>query len=219
MPRSSIIRHIAQKGSDKKVIAQRAVRKPDLLDDVVGGLGARETRVRLGCASVLTLVSETNPELLESRTEVFIGMLDHESTVLRWNATRILANLARTDTSGWLDLNLDRYLAPVTGKELIAAANAIAGSAAIAIAKPQFGDRIAAELLKVQSARYKTPECRNVALGHVVRAFDRFFDQLARKEEPLDLIRRLRRNPRAATRKKAAEFLRKRGLQRPISAR
>ena len=212
MPESALFRQIARKGADKAAIARKVVRNPALVAEAVDCLDAENTRQRLGCASVLNLVSETNPELLASATDRFIRMLDHRSTVLRWNATRILGNMARTDSTGWIDRILDRYFAPITGHELIAAANAIAGSAAIASARPDLSDRIAAELLNVETARYRTPECRNVALGLVVLSFDRFFDQLRAKEAPLALIRRLRRNRRAATRKKAVEFLRKRGL-------
>lgn len=210
---STVLRQLARKGADKAAVARKVVRSPEMLADVLDGLRSANTRVRLGCASVLSLVSESNPELLERESERIIPMLDSDSSVLRWNATRILGNLACTDATGWVELVLERYLEPITGHELIAAANAIIGSAGIAAAKPHLTDRVAAELLKVESARYGTPECRNVALGHVVLAFDRFFDRLHDPAEPLALIRRLLRNSRRATREKAAEFLQQRGLQ------
>ena len=65
-------------------------------------------------------------------------------------------------------------------------------------------------LLKVEDATYQTPECRNVALGHVITAFDQLFDQITRKRAVLQLVTRQLANRRAATRKKAEKFLRKR---------
>jgi hypothetical protein len=53
------------------------------------------------------------------------------------------AHLARADSEGRIEKLLDRYLAPIAGHELIAAANAIQGAADIALAKPHLADRIA----------------------------------------------------------------------------
>jgi hypothetical protein len=92
------------------------------------------------------------------------------------------------------------------------------GCAKIALAKPRLADKIAKELLKVARARYRTPDCRNVALGRVIEAFDQFFDQVEHKEPVIRLVKRQRRNPRDATRKKARRFVKRRLNPNPAGA-
>ncbi len=75
--------------------------------------------------------------------------------------------------------------------------------------KPELSDKIAQEILKVEKAKYQTAECRNVALGHAIKSFDQFFDQIEDKEPVIKLIKRQLKNTRNATRKKAEKFIKK----------
>ncbi|MHC4565577.1 MAG: hypothetical protein ACYTE3_07425 [Planctomycetota bacterium] len=50
-------------------------------------------------------------------------------------------------------------------------------------------------------------ECRNVALGHTIKSFDQFFDQIEDKKPVLRLVKKQLKNTRNATRKKAERFL------------
>jgi hypothetical protein len=129
-------------------------------------LRAPAPRVKYGAAKRLRLLSETSPEKLYSRFDMFFGLFQGENTFLRWGATRILGNLAAVDRDGKLEQVFDRFFAPIRGCELIGAANVIAAAGQIALAKPHLADRIAVEILKVDRASYRTPECRNVAIGH-----------------------------------------------------
>jgi hypothetical protein len=166
--------------------------------------------VKYGRSKDLRKLSEEKPERLYPRFDEFLRMFEGENTILRWNATRILGNLAAVDRENRLEAVLDRFLAPITGHEMIGAGNVIAAAAQIALAKPRLADHIAAEILKVETATYKTPECRNVAIGHAILSFERFFDLLKQPKPVLEFVRRQRGNSRPATRKKAERFLKKR---------
>ena len=65
------------------------------------------------------------------------------------------------------------------------------------------------EILKVEQASYRTPECRNVAIGHAIQSFDRLFGQVKQKRPVLAFVTRQLDNPRPATRKKAEKFLKR----------
>ena len=84
----------------------------------------------------------------------------------------------------------DQYFAATSGPVMVTAANVIRGATGIALAKPQFTERIVTELLKVEKAKYQTTECRNVALGHAIRSFDQFFHQIKDKEPVMELIKK-----------------------------
>jgi len=113
------------------------------------------------------------------------------------------------DCEDKLDARFDRFFAPVTGHELIDAANVITAAAQIALAKPGLGDRIAAEILKVERASYRMPECRNVALGHALKSLDRFFPHVTQRGPVIEFVKKQIANPRPATRRKAERFLKR----------
>jgi hypothetical protein len=69
-------------------------------------------------------------------------------------------------------------------------------------------DRIADEFLRVEGYTYDTPECRNIATGHVLSALMKL-DGIWGKGEVLSFVERQTRNPRPATRKKAQSALRR----------
>jgi hypothetical protein len=90
---------------------------------------------------------------------------------------------------------------------MITAANGIQGGARVAQAKPHLADRVAGEILKVATARYQTPECRNVAIGHAILALGAIVRLLRDPIPAAQFVRKQIRNRRAATRKKAVQFL------------
>jgi hypothetical protein len=71
-------------------------------------------------------------------------------------------------------------------------------------------ERIAAEVLKVARARYRTFECRNVAIGHAILALGSILPLLRDSAPAVQFVRKQTRNSRPATRKKAQQFLKSR---------
>ncbi len=189
--------------------AATARKKQSPVDALIEGLSSTKAEVKFGSAKKLWLLSEEKPEELYPKFEFFLGLLDGGNKILRWNAARILACLAPVDRAGKLDAALDKYLSPIPGPEMIAAATAIGYGSRIALAKPHLAERIARAILEVQNARYKTEECRNVAIGHAIESLDRFFGLIADQNAVLAFVSAQRSNTRSAVRKKAEAFLKK----------
>ena len=183
---------------------------PDLVQAAIDGVGSPTGRARLGASKVLRDLSGQSPDLIYPHFDFFAGLLGSPNHILKWNATLTLASLATVDRDGRLDQIMDAYLAPISGPNMIDAANAIRGAAVIALAKPYLAPGIAARILAVERASYATAECRNVAIGHAIRAFDQIFDAAGGQREVLRFVNRQTENPRPATRAKARRFLRKR---------
>jgi hypothetical protein len=173
------------------------------------GLDAPAARVKYGCLKDLRRLSQEAPQLIYPDFDKFAGLLDHPNSIFRWNAAHILANLARVDRSRKLAPLLDRFLKPIRGPQMIAAANVIQAAAVIAAAQPHLADRIAAGILTVRRAKYESGECRNVAIGHAIQSLDRFFESIPRQRAVLNFVRRQLDNPRPATRRKAEKFMKK----------
>jgi hypothetical protein len=167
-----LLKSLSRRGASAEAIAKNILRHPELMESAIKGLSNENPRVKYGCLKVLRLISEQRPQLHYSRIDDFIDLLDSENNFLKWGGMIIVSNLAGVDQEGRIDRILARYLRPISGHILISAANVIGGAGRIALAKPRLADRIAAQVLKVEQAAYQTPECRNVAIGGAIDAFD-----------------------------------------------
>ena len=186
---------------------------PHHVDALLDGLRSDSPPVKYRSARSLRLLSQQSPALLYPHFDLFLKLFEGENTILRWNATRILGNLAVADVEGRMEKVFDRYFAPISGHEMIGAANVIVAAAQIAVAKPNLAGRIAREILKVEQAAYHTPECRNVAIGHAIKSFDRIFRLIEDGKPVLEFVARQLDNPRQATRRKAERFVKRWGSQ------
>lgn len=198
---------LRQAAQNPQRLARKAASNPRLIPEILDGLNSDKPRVKYGCAKVLRLVSEQHPELLYPRFDFFVRLLDHENRIFQWDAAYVLSHLACVDSENKFAAVFSKYFAPIPGPVMITAANVIQGGARIARAKPHWADRIAAQVLKVTKARYHTPECRNVAIGHAILALGEMLPLLRRPAPVVQFVRKQTRNPRPATRKKAGQLL------------
>ncbi len=192
-------------------IVARVREEPELVEALLESLCSKTAKVKFGSAKALWLLSEAAPELLYSRFDVFVSLLDGENRILSWNAARVLACLAPVDGSGKVDAILDKYLGSIRGPDMIAASNAIQYASRIAFAKPELADKIAGAILSVRTAKYKTDECRNVAIGHAIASLDRFLHLVTNRTAVIGFVAGQLANRRPAVRKKAEAFLKKHG--------
>ena len=182
---------------------------PELIPSLVAGVSSTRASVRFGSAKALSLLAAGRPELLYPHFDFFVKQLDCPNSILRWNATRTLACLAPADRRNKLETALDKYLSPIPGPQMIAAATAIRWASTIALAKPHLADRLARAILGVRRAAYETEECRNVAIGHAIQSLGRFFEFIEDKKAVVKFVRAQLDNSRPATRAKARTFLTK----------
>ncbi len=204
---SDALVHIPRAALNPRQLAHTAIGHPRLLPDILEGLKADKARIKYGCAKALRIISAQRPELLYPYFDFFAGLLDHENKIFQWEAAFVLSHLARVDVDAKFAAIFAKYFSPITGRVMITAANVIQGGARIAQAKPRLAERVSAEILRVRTARYQTPECRNVAIGHAIRALAGMLPLLGNPAQVVRFVRRQVRNPRPATRRKAEKFL------------
>jgi len=182
---------------------------PRRVEELLRGLGADKPQIKYACARALRQISAERPELLYPHFEFFVRQLDHENKIMQWEGAFVLSHLVGVDVKNRFEAIFDKYFSPIPGPVMITAAHAIQGGARIALAKPAWADRIAARILGVARARYRTAECRNVAAGHAILALGAFFDHVENAAPVTRFVRKQLRNPRPATRKKAERFLKR----------
>ncbi len=200
------------KSIDKALIANEVGSQPELLPLVIKGLAHNRANIKYGCAKVLLLLSETTPALLYPHIDFFIGMLDSDKTILQWNAILIIANLARVDSQYKIEQIFDRYFAPISGPVMITANNTIIGGGRIAATRPELADRIIDKILQVNTAQYQSDECRYIASGEAILAFERCYEYINDKERVIQFVQEQLDNPRKGTAQKAVAFLKKHKL-------
>jgi len=202
-----MFRQMKKKSMDAGKIADQALQAPDLIRDLIAGLNAETAAVKYGCEKVLRIIGERRPGLLYPQFALFAGLLDCDNSFLKWGAILTIANLTAADTENRFEPIFDKYFSAIPGPVMITAANTIRGSASIALAKPHLAERICDEVLKVAKGKYKTPECRNIAIGQAIDALDRFPDHIRNSDRVRRFVKKQLANTRAPVRKRAEKFL------------
>lgn len=198
------------KKKDSKAIQellQQISKDPTLILSLITKLSDRST-VRFKAAKNLQLISRTNPALLYPHFEVFAKLLDNPSSVLLWNGIIILSYLVKVDESHQFDRIFVGYYRHLWDGKLVTAANILASSGRIARYRPDLADRITAELLKVDDIPLPTPECREVARGHVLASFTEYPEMLKHNLRARDFISRCTASHRPAVKEKTEELIR-----------
>ncbi len=96
----------------------------------------------------------------------------------------------------------------IRASDLVSAANGIGAAARIALARPELLDVLLGPMLEVEQASYRTPECRNVAIGRALEALGQLWERVRARPEVLEFVRRQRKNPRAAAARRAMSLAR-----------
>lgn len=209
MNKETIYKQLEPKNRNLDQIANKVVNDIEIIDYLIDGLSAGNARVKYGSLNILVIISKEHPKFLYPHFELFIQQLDHKDKFIKWGATNIIANLTNVDNENKFDAIFDFYFSEITGPIMITAANITKGAAIIAKAKPYLTERITNELLKIKNAKYQTDECHNIALGHMISSFDKFFKQVKNRTEVIDLVKEQINNPRKPTKNKAERFIKK----------
>jgi hypothetical protein len=213
MAQASILQQLKAKEIDAVTAADRLVAAPGRIPELIDALQTEKGSAKYAYEKTLRFVSERRPELIYPDFDAFAALLDHENSFLKWGAIMTIANLTAVDASGRFEALFDRYYAPVASPVMVTAANLIGSSPKIARAKPHLAQRITQEILKVEEAHYErhgspSPECRHVAIGHALDAFDQFYDLIDDKAAILAFAKRQLQNTRKQVARKAERFLR-----------
>jgi len=214
MAKSDILEQLGQKGADIPAFVERVIKKPKEIPVLIEALKVEKRAVKFSYEKVLRLASERQPELIYPYFEEFVDLLDSDNSIIKWGAIMTIANLVSVDEQKKFETIFKKYYAPISGHMMITAANIIGSSFKIALAKPELTGRITREILKVEKAKYErhgepSPECRNVAIGHAIDSFEKFFEQIDDKKAVIAFVKRQLKNTRKPVAKKAERFIRK----------
>ncbi len=211
---NELLRRLAEKSLTTKELFGIVERDFSLLPTIMTGISSQKATVRYGCAKVLLDLSEEYPEKLYPCIDSFIDLLENQYRVLIWNAMAIIANLARVDRDKKFDLIFDRYYRFLKDEYMVTVANVVGNSGKIAVSKPYLADKIAGELLKVESISttpHLTEECKRVIAEKTIKSLNIFFDKISNKDKVLSFVQRQKNSSRKTLREEAENFIKRQG--------
>jgi len=222
MEKIDIVEKLGNKEITALDIAKNVIRDPSLLPEIFNGIRSENSRIRFKSAKIIRAISEKNPEILYSKMDFFIDLLDSENRILKWIAIDVIGNLTSIDSKNKFDKIFKKYYSFLLAESMITVAHTIDNSGKIAKARPHLTQMITSELLKIEkipTKQHLTQECKNILLGKVILAFGMYFDQIENKDSVISFVKRQLNNTRNATKAKAEKFLKrieKLQIQKPL---
>lgn len=192
-----------------KEIAEAAIEKPGMIAYLFEGLEEENTKIKTGCANIIIQISRKQPEILYPYFDDFVILLDNDDHFVKRSAIIAIALMAKVDQENNIEKVLARYCEEVKGPNIASAQYSIRGLGEIAKAKPTLSKEVTRQLLKIQEIKYQTAGCKDTAFGFMITAFDLFFEHVENKKEVIELIEKLTKNKRNATKGKAEKFFKK----------
>ena len=198
------------KNMDVESFAKKAVRREDVLSELLINLTAKNETVRYNSAKVLFLISADYPDVLYSEWDYFVGLLSTDNTYWKCSAIRILANLVRVDRENKFEKIFNIYYGLLDDKSIIPAAYVASDSGKIAKAKPELQTKIAQRLLNIDETHHKQ-ERKDLIKSAIIEAFNEYYEGIKNKKKIIEFVKEQLECQSPKTRKAAANFLRKWG--------
>ncbi|UCE15572.1 MAG: hypothetical protein JSV12_06775 [Candidatus Bathyarchaeota archaeon] len=201
-----ILEKLGKKEIKAENIAKNVIQDPGLLPEIFNGISSENSRIKFKSAKILRVISEENPEILYSKMDFFVNLLDRQNRILKWNAIDVIGNLTSVDSKNNFDKIFKKYYSFLSAESMITVAHVVDNSGKIAKAKPHLTEKITHELFKIEKIP-RNQECKNILLGKAILAFGMFFDQIENKDYVISFVKRQLNNARNATKAKAEKIL------------
>ena len=200
---------LSEKRASVESVAKRALKDAKVLSKLLDGVLSKKHLLRFDSFRVLLLISEEHPEALYPKWDFFEDLLDSDNNYLKYIAIYLIANLTRVDTEDKFETIFNKYYSILDDERTMTAAHLAANSGKIAKVKPRLQSKITNKLLSINNThRGKQKE---LIKGYAIEAFNEYFAEIKDKEKILEFVRMQLNSNSPRTRKKAREFLKKRG--------
>lgn len=168
------------------------------------------------CEKTVRFLSETEPALLFPYIEQMAEQLNSDNNFIKWGFLLSIPNLLALDTDGeWSGIEA-QYLSYLDTDELPAFGNVVSNLPKLLKVRPELERAVLPKLLAVDSHTFChkgefSPECRNVAAGHVLDCFFALYETSSYQKEMLAFAADHLENPRSGVRSKAKKLLKQHG--------
>lgn len=177
-----------------------------------------KSAVKYLCEKTIRLLSETEPSFLYPYFEQMCVQLNSDNRFIKWGFLLSIPNLLMVDKTGKWGAVEEQYLSFLETDELPAYANAVLSLPKILKTHPELEDTAIPKLLSIDSHVFyhkgePSPECRDVARGHILDCFDQAFESSSYQKEMLAFAAGNLENPRSGVRSRAKRLIKKHSSQ------
>ena len=201
---------LLEKNVEIEEVAKAALRDKNFLSELIQNLRTKKETVRFNSSKVLSLISETNPEVLYPEWNHFFELLEGDNTYWKCSAIPLIANLTRVDETKKFETIFERYFDLMNDRSFIPAAYVARSAATIAKAKPKLRHKITEKLLRIDETHHD-PQRRDLVKSDIIEAFDEYFEEAENKKQIIAFVKQQLNCDSPKTRKTAAKFLKKWG--------
>jgi hypothetical protein len=189
-------------------MAKKALKEEGILSELIDNLITKNETVRYNCSKTLNLLSDEHPEVLYSKWDFFVELLNSDHTYWKLSVIPLLANLARIDTEKKFEEIFEKFFGLLNDKSMIPAAWVADNSGKIAKAKPELQTRITDNLLNIDKTHHPS-ERRDLIKAGAIESFDEYFEDAKDQKRILEFVKKQLKSKSPKTRKIAKEFLKK----------
>lgn len=207
------LEHFPTKGDERvRTLAGELKEQPESALTFLERIRENKGTEKYALEKALRLVSEENPNLLLPYLEDIADLTGHPNHFIAWGAIRTLGSLMAAGGIDKCRECLPRFTELLKDEEMITAANAVAACPGLVQAHPELEPEISELLLGLEGRSYRlkgqaSPECGRVMLGHLLEAFEGYFDWISEPGKVLEFAERCLGCSRKAVVRKAAAFL------------
>jgi hypothetical protein len=182
---------------------------------------SKDPKVKYSCAKRAIAVSRENPKALYPDFGFSLKLLEGDNKILKWSAIQIIGNLSKVDSQKKVDALIPHLIALLSDKTMVTAANAIGALSKIAKNKAEHQEMILGALLRVEKAKYYSkgelsPECTNVAIGHVIQCLEQFGKPVCQRNDVKNFLKRQTKNTRPKVKLMAEQLLDKSSQEKAV---
>jgi hypothetical protein len=161
---------------------------------------------------VIRQISEERPELLVPYFERIVRLLESPNTFIKWGVILTIPNLLQTIRPHQWQQTREKYLASLKSQNVAEFGNIVSCIKKILNVYPEEEHGIIPILLQIDGRMFlhqgeASPECLNVAKGHILDCFAAIYDRSVFKREMLAFADQNKENPRNQVRIKANRLL------------
>jgi hypothetical protein len=173
-----------------------------------------KSAVKYQAEKVIRHVSEEKPELLYAYFERIADLLSSKFDIIKWGAILTLPNLLTADAENKWEKVRVKYLSSLKTEKIAEFGNIVSCVKKILKAHPEEEKEIVPSLLNIDSHVFIyhgeiSPECVNVAKGHIIQCFTEIYPESEYKSEIVSFIKHNADNSRNQVRMKANKFLKR----------
>ena len=170
--------------------------------------------VKFLCEKIIRRLSETQPEVLYTYFERLSKLINSPNSFIKYGFILTLPNLIPVDRERKWDKFIEQYTALLDTDSIAVFGNTVSSLWKVLDKYPEYEKIIVPKLLNIDGHRFLhhnevSPECVQVAKGHILDFFDKIYPGSPYKKELLRFAENNVGNSRNKVRTKAKAFLKK----------